>query len=56
MSLSFFSCQRSGTARIELSEFWVARSVARPELQGNSVEPTGLEPVTSGLQSQRSPN
>ncbi len=28
----------------------------RPALQRNVVEPTGLEPVTSGLQSQRSPN
>jgi hypothetical protein len=52
MGLSLFNCQRTRTPRTEGSE-----SIG--ELAQSAVlvvEPTGLEPVTSGLQSQRSPN
>ena len=41
-----------GLIAIQLSEI----QANRPAVSGVFVEPTGLEPVTSGLQSQRSPN
>lgn len=54
MGLSFFDCQRSRTTLQASSEFGCPASRKRDG--GDLVEPTGLEPVTSGLQSQRSPN
>ena len=56
VGLSLFSCQRSRTTRIESSEIYRDAFYCVQRCVATLVEPTGLEPVTSGLQSQRSPN
>jgi hypothetical protein len=42
--------------RVTIAIRFSMSSGALYESPSKSVEPTGLEPVTSGLQSQRSPN